>query len=56
MIDLFEGLKVIECKFDKFYRRQDIRGIWNNKKDEVPIDSLGGWRENWQVYYFGMKE
>ena len=28
---------------------------YHNKKDEVPIDGLGGWRENWQVYYVGKK-
>ena len=56
LIDLFSGLKLIECKFDSYFRRKDIRGLWDNKKDEVPIDSLGGWIENWQVYYIGTKE
>lgn len=52
---LFSGLKRLEADFDTSSRRDDIRGFWENKKDYVPIDDLGGWRENWGVYYIGKK-
>ena len=52
---LFSNMETIESAFDTSLRREDIRGFWKNKKDSVPIDSLGGWRENWGVYYIGKK-
>ena len=52
---LFKDLKVIESNFNMFNRRRDQRGFWPNKIDSVPIDNLGGWRENWSVYFIGTK-
>lgn len=52
---LFSGLETVEAEFDMSNRRADIRGFWENKLDHVPVDSLGGWRENWAVYYIGKK-
>jgi SAM-dependent methyltransferase len=56
LIDMLSGLQVIECNFDKFYRRNNMKGKWPNQKDYVPIDDFGGWIENWQVYYLGTKK
>jgi SAM-dependent methyltransferase len=53
---LFKELECLEANFDISHRRDDIRGFWENKKDYVPIDELGGWRENWSVYYIGRKK
>ncbi|MEI2422555.1 hypothetical protein V6O07_19915, partial [Arthrospira platensis SPKY2] len=52
---LFHGLQKIDANFNSFYRRKDIRGFWPNKLDECPVDDLGGWRENWVVYFVGKK-
>lgn len=52
---LFEDLVRIEANFNSSHRRMDIRGIWPNLVDAVPVDAFGGWRENWFVYYFGQK-
>lgn len=52
---LFEGLDQIDGNFNIYHRRTDIRGLWPNEIDAVPVDDLGGWRENWFVYYLGMK-
>lgn len=52
---LFHELCCIEADFDLAQRRDDIRGFWENKKDYVPIDELGGWRENWGSYFIGRK-
>lgn len=52
---LFSGLTCLETNFNIGPRRNDMRGFWGSKRDTVPVDELGGWRENWQVYYLGMK-
>jgi hypothetical protein len=52
---LFEDIACLETNFNSYFRRHDMRGFWNSKRDAVPLDSLGGWRENWKVYYFGKK-
>ena len=52
---LFDDLECIEGDFDTSERRKDIRGFWENKLDHVPVDDLGGWRENWRVYFMGRK-
>lgn len=52
---LFPELTMLEANFCSGRRRDDIRGFWPNKKDSVPVDILGGWRENWKVFYFGQK-
>lgn len=56
LISLFSGFEVIEANFDSFGRRRDLRGHWPNKRDAVPVDSMGGWREHWQSYYVGIKQ
>ncbi len=52
---LFNKLQTIECGFDDSIRRMDIRSFWENGLDAVPVDELGGWRENWTSYYVGKK-
>ena len=52
---LFENLICLGTNFGIKQRRNDIRGFWDNKKDAVPIDELGGWRENWRAWYLGKK-
>ena len=52
---IFTPLSTVEKGFNTFYRRFDSRGKFPNKMDSVPIDELGGWRENWLSYYFGTK-
>lgn len=50
---LFSGISPLEKGFDSSRRRDDIRGFWKNGLDKVPVDELGGWRENWTSYYIG---
>ena len=53
---LFHGLTCLEADYDISERRVDRRGFWPSGMDAVPVDRLGGWRENWAVYYIGQKE
>ncbi|AWM28070.1 methyltransferase domain-containing protein [Sinorhizobium fredii] len=55
LVELFDGLECLEANFNAFHRREDARGHWGSKRDHVPVDMLGGWRENWKVYYLGRK-
>jgi SAM-dependent methyltransferase len=55
LVELFDGLECLEANFNSFHRREDNRGHWGSKRDHVPVDMLGGWRENWKVYYLGRK-
>jgi SAM-dependent methyltransferase len=50
---LFEGLETVESEFDTIERRRDLRG--RGKGDQVPVDALGGFRENWRVVHVGRK-
>lgn|GEM_PF-1600462 len=52
---LFRSVEKLEANFNSASRRRDIRGFWPNRHDSVPVDWLGGWRENWVVYFFGRK-
>ncbi|WDI32480.1 class I SAM-dependent methyltransferase [Hyphococcus flavus] len=52
---LFEDLECIEADFDDTQRRKDIRGFWPDGRDHVEVDELGGWRENWSVFFIGKK-
>jgi SAM-dependent methyltransferase len=55
---LFERTGKIESRlrgYDLSKRRNDIRGFWENNRDYVPIDDLGGFRENWMAIYLGKK-
>ncbi len=57
---LFERTSQIKrhlAGYDIQMRRKDMRG--GNIKggvDKPPIDSLGGWRENWETIYVGYKK
>lgn len=52
---IFEKMHCLECNFNIAPRRNDVRGFWENGYDHVPVDDLGGWRENWGVYFLGKK-
>ncbi len=43
------------CGYDTSRRRWDIRGGYFGDADVPPIDDLGGFRENWWVFYVGTK-
>jgi SAM-dependent methyltransferase len=53
---LFSDLTCIEKGFDLSQRRNDSRGFWKSGNDSVPVDEMGGWRENWAVYFVGGKD
>jgi SAM-dependent methyltransferase len=50
---LFDDLDCVEASFDTVERRRDTRG--KGRHDAVPVDALGGWRENWRVTHVGRK-
>jgi SAM-dependent methyltransferase len=50
---LFNELNVVECNFDVVERRRDMRK--KSQRDPMPIDALGGWRENVRVFHAGVK-
>jgi SAM-dependent methyltransferase len=43
------------CGYDLSRRRENIVGGYFSEKDKVPVDLLGGFRENWSVFYAGRK-
>lgn len=56
LMALFEDkITCLETNFNSYFRRHNIVGRWSNKKDAVPVDDFGGFRENWRVYYFGQR-
>jgi SAM-dependent methyltransferase len=50
---LFGDLVVLEKGFDLTERRRDVRK--KAKADPMPLDALGGWRENVRVFHAGQK-
>jgi SAM-dependent methyltransferase len=52
---LFSDLTCLEKGYDLSQRRMDVSGHWRSGRDSVPIDELGGWRENWAVYHVARK-
>ena len=50
---LFGGLTVVDHGFDLTERRRDIRT--KARADPMPLDALGGWRENIRVFHAGVK-
>ncbi len=48
-------LEKINCGYDVGRRRENIKGGYFEDKDIPPIDNLGGFRENWSVFYSGKK-
>jgi SAM-dependent methyltransferase len=53
---LFSGIETLEKGYDLSLRRWNQPGFWGSKKDSVPVDELGGWREHWAVYHVGGKD
>ena len=52
---LFGDLVTLEKGYDLSRRRKNRMGFWRNGMDSVPLDELGGWRENWGVYCVARK-
>jgi SAM-dependent methyltransferase len=50
---LFADLILLDKGFDLTERRRDVRK--KAKTDPMPIDALGGWRENVRVFHAGLK-
>jgi len=48
-VSLFPNSKTLLSGYDLSIRRKDVRGIYENKSDAVPLDDLGGWREHWET-------
>jgi SAM-dependent methyltransferase len=49
---LFKELRVMRAEFDTVERRRNLIG---KGKHRVEPDAFGGWRENWRVFYAGVK-
>ena len=47
---LFAPLECLEKGYDLSERRWDYPGFWADGNDSVPVDAIGGFRENWAVY------
>lgn len=52
---LFSDLDLLEKGYDLSRRRQNEMGKRLDGLDSVPLDELGGWRENWGVYCVNRK-
>lgn len=55
---LFEdeaGLETLDCGYDLRYRRDNRNDKIPGHLDMAPEDELGGWLENWPVWYVGRK-
>jgi SAM-dependent methyltransferase len=50
---LFADLAVLDQGFDLTERRRDIRT--KARADPMPLDALGGWRENVRAFHAGLK-
>jgi len=49
---LFKDLRVMRSEFDTVERRRNLIGKGFSR---VEPDAFGGWRENWRVFYAGVK-
>jgi SAM-dependent methyltransferase len=49
---LFKDLRVMRADFDTVERRRNLIG---KDKHRLDPDAFGGWRENWRVFYAGVK-
>ena len=49
---LFKDLRMMQAQFDTVERRRNLLGKGKHKLD---ADAFGGWRENWRVFYAGVK-
>lgn len=52
---IFEPLETVDAAFAPRDRRVGTAGTYPNGSDRVPVDSYGGWLENWAVYHAGRK-
>jgi SAM-dependent methyltransferase len=50
---LFKDLRVMRSEFDTVERRRNLIGRGQHRLDP---DAFGGWRENWRVFYAGVKK
>ncbi|MCD5309461.1 class I SAM-dependent methyltransferase [Kineosporia babensis] len=50
---LFKDLRMMQAQFDTVERRRNLAG---KGKHRVEPDAFGGFRENWRVFYAGVKE
>ncbi|MDP9826836.1 class I SAM-dependent methyltransferase [Kineosporia succinea] len=50
---LFKDLRIMQAQFDTVERRRSIVG---KGKHKLANDAFGGWRENWRVFYAGVKD
>jgi SAM-dependent methyltransferase len=50
---LFADLRVMRAEFDTVERRRNLIG---KGKHRIEPDAFGGWRENWRVFYAGVKK
>jgi SAM-dependent methyltransferase len=50
---LFKDLRVMRAEFDTLERRRNLIGRGQHRVDP---DAFGGWRENWRVFYAGVKQ
>ena len=56
MFERYGRLETVTSGYDLRHRREDRQGgRLPGGLDNPPIDELGGWRENWLVYYVGRK-
>ncbi len=49
---IFQDLRVMQAQFDTVERRRNLVG---KGKHKLEPDAFGGWRENWRVFYAGVK-
>lgn len=50
---LFKDMRIMQAQFDTVERRRSIAG---RGKHKLETDAFGGWRENWRVFYAGVKQ
>lgn len=50
-----KNVKTIFSGYELTQRRKDMKGFWKNGLDKVPVDAMGGFKENWITIYIGQK-
>jgi SAM-dependent methyltransferase len=50
---LFKELRLLDSDFDTVERRRNLIGKGDHR---ITPDAFGGWRENWRVFYAGVKD
>lgn len=56
LFSIRNNLEKVYCGYDITRRRENIEGGYFGDNDIPPIDALGGFRENWSVFYIGIKK